>query len=377
MTALDDPALQAVLAALPQARLVGGVVRDTIAGHPVSDVDLATPEPPDAVMAALGAAGLKVVATGLQHGTVTAVSGGRPFEVTTLRRDDATDGRHAAVSWTADWAEDAARRDFTVNAMSMDRHGTVFDYFGGRADLAAGRVRFVGEAARRIAEDYLRVLRFFRFQGRYGVGDPDAATAAALREGAAGLGRLSVERVWMELRKILVVPRAVAAVRLMAALGVLDAALPEGADVPGFARLVEAGAPSDAVLRLAALLPQPDRVARRLKLSGAEAAALGLAYGAVPPDDAAGLRRALADVPRSALLHRAWLGGAGPALRERIAGADVPVFPLGGRDAVALGVPAGPRVGVLLAAARDWWMAGGCVADAAACRAELARLAAG
>ncbi len=161
------PALARLFAALPQARLVGGCVRDALAGYPVADFDLATPDPPDAVMAALKTAGLRAIPTGLDHGTVTAVVDGRGFEVTTLRRDVATDGRHAQVAWTADWQEDAARRDFTINAMSMAANGTLYDYFGGQADLAAGRVRFVGDAAARVAEDYLRILRFFRFQARY------------------------------------------------------------------------------------------------------------------------------------------------------------------------------------------------------------------
>lgn len=378
---LRDPALQAVLRALPSARVVGGAVRDTLAARPIADADLATPEPPDQVIAALRAAGLKHAPTGLQHGTVTAISGGRGFEVTTLRRDDATDGRRAEVSWTDDWQEDAARRDFTFNAMSMQPDGTVSDYFGGRADLQAGRVRFVGDPARRIAEDFLRVLRFFRFHGRYGSEPPDTVTAEALRYGAAGLPRLSVERVWSELKRILLVPDAVGAVRLMATLGVLDAVLPGGTDLPGFERLVQSGAPADPLLRLAALQPGT-AAARRFKLSNAEAAVLeGLA--GPPPDpawDDATLRRAMADTPPAALIGRAWLAGgddgAWAALRARLA-ARRPVFPLQGRDVVAGGVPMGPQVGTLLAAVRAWWLAGGCVADATACRAELGRQLAG
>ena len=193
---LNDPALLAVLGALPAARLVGGCVRDALAGRALADIDLATPDRPEAVMQALAAAGLKYAPTGLKHGTVTAISDHRGFEVTTLRRDVETDGRHAEVVWTDDWAVDAARRDFTVNAMSMTQDGTVFDYFGGQDDLAAGRIRFVGEPAARIAEDYLRILRFFRFQARYGRQSPDAATVSAVRGGIGGLGRLSPERIW-------------------------------------------------------------------------------------------------------------------------------------------------------------------------------------
>jgi len=370
---LADPALRAVLDALPQARLVGGCVRDVLAARPVADVDLATPEPPEQVMAALGAAGLKVVPTGVQHGTVTAVSHHRGFEVTTLRRDVETDGRHAAVAWTDDWAVDAARRDFTMNAMSMSRGGAVFDYFGGRDDLGAGRVRFVGDPAARIAEDYLRILRYFRFQARYGRVPPDAETVAALRGGIAGLAFLSPERVWSEVKRILLAPDPGAAVRLMADLGVLAAILP-GADPAGLERVK--GAAPDPILRLASLKPDDD-VAARWRMSAAESEALAALAGPAPAPDLAGadLRRMLADTPASVLSGRSWLadGKAGEGVRARLRAESRPVFGLTGRDAVALGVAPGPAVGELIRDVRAWWMAGGCMADAAACRAELAR----
>lgn len=383
---LQDPALRAVLAALPEARIVGGAVRDTLAGRPVADVDLATPDLPGAVIAALDRAGLKHAPTGLQHGTVTAISGGRGFEVTTLRTDEQTDGRHAAVRWTPDWQQDAARRDFTINAMSMTADGAgcaVFDYFGGLEDLRACRVRFVGEPAQRIAEDYLRVLRFFRFHARYGSGQPDAATTQALREAAPRLGRLSVERVWSELTRILAVPDGLPAIALMAELGVLDAALDQHANLPALGRLVHAGAPPDPLLRLAATADDVARLAERLKLSAAEAAELTALAGPAPDPawDDDDLRRALAVTPAATWIGRAWLaGGSAPAwaaLRDRLGRMKRPVFPLAGRDAVRLGVPPGPEVGALLATVRAWWMAGGCVADAAACRAQLASAARG
>ena len=383
-----DPALLAVLAALPRARLVGGCVRDAIAGRPVADVDLATPEPPEAATRALQDAGLKVVPTGLQHGTVTAVSAGRGFEVTTLRRDVATDGRHAAVVWTGDWREDAARRDFTMNAMSMDREGAVWDYFGGAADLRDGRVRFVGDAAARIAEDYLRVLRFFRFHARYGAGPPDPAALAALRDGVPGLSRLSPERVWSELKRILAVPDPVGAVLLMEGLGVLGALLPPPLDTGRLARLVAAGGPADPLLRLAAVCPGAGAaLAAGLRMAVSERERLLALHGPAPApgcdDDA--LRRLLAEVPPGAAAGRAWLAQAGagaaagdwPGLHARLAAMPRPRFPLAGRDAVALGMPPGPAVGAALAAVRAWWLAGGCTAGAAACRAELARLATG
>ena len=373
---LNDPVLQQVLQALPNSRIVGGAVRDTLANRPIADADLATPDPPRRVVARLHAAGLKVAPTGLAHGTVTAISNGQGFEVTTLRRDDATDGRHAEVSWTDDWQEDAARRDFTINAMSMLPDGTVHDHFSGREDLAGGRVRFVGDPARRIAEDYLRVLRFFRFHGRYGAGLPDFPTAEALREGAAGLPRLSVERVWSELKRIVLVPEAPRTLRLMADLGILEAVLPGTHDLPAFTRLATSAAPLDPLLRLAALQPGTSATAR-FKLSNAEASTL-ITLDGPPPDpawDAAALRRAMAETPPGALIGRGWIAGgndpAYAALRARLH-VPRPVFPLQGRDAVALGVPSGPGVGVLLDAVRTWWMAGGCTADAAACRAQLA-----
>ena len=381
---LSDPPLAAVLAALPESRVAGGAVRDTLAGRPVADIDLATPRPPEQVMAALKAAGIRSVPTGLSHGTVTAVAGGRGFEITTLRRDVQTDGRHAVVAFTDDWREDAARRDFTLNAMSMTRDGAVFDYFGGVADLRAGIVRFVGDPATRIAEDYLRILRFFRFFSRYGSGPPDAAALAAIRAGLPGLSGLSAERVWSELRRILAAPDPRQAIALMGELGVLAAVLPEGADPKRLDRLVDSGAPADPLLRLAALLTgDPAQLAERLRLSNAERdrlLALHAAPLARPEDDDAALRRLLADTEPALLIDRTWLEfGRGPdwdALRARLAAIPRPVFPLEGRHVVAAGVLAGPAVGALLRDLRGWWMAGGCVADAAACRAELDRLVA-
>ncbi len=382
---LAAPGLRAVFAALPGARLVGGVVRDTLAGRPVADIDLATPDPPEMVTRALERAGLRVIPTGLAHGTVTALADGLGVEITTLRRDEQTDGRHARVAFTDDWREDAARRDFTFNAMSMTPDGTVFDYFTGREDLAAGRVRFVCYPAGRIAEDYLRVFRFFRFQARYGAGPPDPAALAAIRDAVPGLARLSVERVWSELRRILAAPDPTGAVALMAQTGVLAAALPEGADPARLARLIRAGAPADPLLRLAALLRgDAARLAERLKLSLAERDQLlalrppcGPDPGLDPGMDDAALRRALAETPPELLIGRAWLAEDGrpgfAALRARIAATPRPVFGLEGRDVLALGIAPGPVVGAMLRAVRQWWLDGGCLADAEACRTELAR----
>jgi poly(A) polymerase len=375
---LEDPDLQRVLAVLPHARLVGGAVRDAMAGLPVTDIDLATPEPPEASLRALEAAGLRVVPTGLSHGTVTAIVNHRPFEITTLRRDVATDGRHAVVAWTDDWRQDAARRDFTINAMSLTRDGALHDYFGGAADLASGRVRFVGDAGTRIAEDYLRALRFFRFQARYGAGLPDAAAMDAIRVAVPGLAILSAERVWAELKRILAAPDPVEAVALMAELGVLDAVVPEGADPARLAALVARDAPADPLLRLAALLTgDAGALSTRLKLSLAEQARLlALRSGPVPNalDDAA-IARWLAEEEADTLIGRVWLADL-PAdlaarLRARLADTPRPVFPLEGRDVLALGALPGPLVGVALRRVREAWLAGGCVATEGELREAL------
>ena len=374
-----------VLAALPGSRIVGGAVRDLLAGRPVSDVDIATPLAPEQVTAELQRAGLRAIPTGVAHGTVTALLEGATIEITTLRQDVETDGRHAVVAFTDDFRIDAARRDFTINAMSLAPDGTVFDYFGGMADLAAGCVRFVGDAAERIAEDYLRILRFFRFWARYGASDPDAETAQALRDAASKLSTLSSERLWSETAKILAVADPRPALRLMETLGVLAALLPQ-AD-PGwpatFDRLAAAEAPADPVLRLAALVAEPDRVARSLKLSNAERdRLLALSEREVPSLDAddGALRRALAETPAGVLIGRSLLrhapGPAAAALRARLEAMPAPVFPIQGRDGVALGFAPGPELGEGLRQVRAWWLKGGCVATADECRAELARVAA-
>jgi poly(A) polymerase len=366
---LEAPGLRAVLRALPRARLVGGCVRDSLACVAFSDIDLATPDAPDAVAAALTAAGLRAIPTGIAHGTVTALAEGRCFEITTLRRDVQTDGRHAVVAFTDDWREDAARRDFTINAMSMTPEGEVFDYFGGIEDLRAGRLRFVGDAATRIAEDYLRILRFFRFFARYARFPPDQDAIDAIAAGEAGLAVLSAERVWSELKRILAAPAPDEAVALMERLGVLGAVLP-------LARLAPVDAlPADPLLRLVALQPRgvPD-----LKLSGDEGERLLALQGPPPPANAddATLRRLLADTAPDILIGRAWLSGASAELRARIQATPVPVFPLHGRDLAASGIAPGPAMGQLLRDLRAWWLDGGCVADRAALLAQLVERAA-
>jgi len=377
---LGEPALAPILRALPNARLVGGCVRDMLAGYAVADIDLATPESPDQVLAAVEAAGLRALPTGLAHGTITALSAGRTFEITTLRRDVRTDGRHAQVAWTQDWREDAARRDFTINAMSLDQAGTLHDYFGGATDLAEGRVRFVGDAAVRIAEDYLRILRFFRFFARYGRGEPDEHAVHAIARSTDGLGRLSAERIWSELKRILSIPDPMRAMALMHQLGVLKAVLPEAADLACLSRVVAEAVPPDPILRVAALMNEgsdADALAARLRFSTAEGdRLLALLSGPIPPADAddAILRRLLADEPAPMLAGRLTLAGAPAALREHLLSLEVPTFPLAGRDVLALGLPAGPGVGESLAQVRQWWVDGGCLAGRDGCLERLKTL---
>ena len=378
-------ALEQIWAVLPEARLVGGVVRDLMVERPIADVDLAVPQPPEEVMQRLKAQGMTVVPTGLAHGTVTAVIDSAPYEITTLRRDVETDGRHAVVCWTDNWQEDAARRDFTINAMSCDSTGTVHDYFGGQHDLADGTVRFVGDATLRIQEDALRILRFFRFWGRYGRGQADAQAMHAITAQAELLNGLSVERIWSELKRILAGPKVLEVVYLMQRAGILPVLLPEGTNVPLFAQLMACHPPADALLRLAALVPAKSAdLARRLKFSRAEAARLkAMRAEPVPLPDMsdAQLRHLLADTSPDILAARSWLYQArhpevlGTELRQRLAQLEIPVFPLAGRDLLDAGCQPGPHVGQVLKDVRNWWQQGGCTADKQACLAHALRQA--
>jgi poly(A) polymerase len=373
--ATEVPGVERVWAVLPEARIAGGAVRDHLLSVPVADVDFASPLLPQAVMQRLRDAGIKCVPTGLDHGTVTAVIGKRGFEITTLRRDIETDGRHATVAFTDDWQQDAARRDFTINAMSMTQDGTVFDYFGGQADLQAGIVRFVGTAELRIAEDYLRILRFFRFFARYAKGEPDPAAIAANNALRDGVKQLSAERVWSELKRILAAADPGRAIPLMQGTGLLPLLLPDGFDIARLNRLLACNAPPEPMLRIAALSTGAAEVlAAQLKLSGAEQEILR-AYRQPsmldPSATEAELRRALADEDGKVLIARSWLAQTDEPgwdeLRRRIGATKRPVFPLQGRDIIQLGVPAGPRVGAVLDSVRAWWRENGCVDDLGAC----------
>ncbi|MDP3549363.1 MAG: CCA tRNA nucleotidyltransferase [Novosphingobium sp.] len=362
---------RADLAALVQAldpeaqgncRWVGGVVRDTLLGLAPKDVDMATTLLPEETAARLKAAGIKAVPTGIAHGTVTAVVSGSPVEITTLRRDVSTDGRHATVAFSSDWQDDAARRDFTINALYADpRTLELFDYHGGRDDLAARRVRFIGDARERIREDYLRILRYFRFQARFGSIPADAEAESAVGELAAGMKGLSRERVGWELMTLLALPDPAPTVRRMAELGVLAQVLPE-AQVDGLEALTahEAalGVGPDALRRLAALLPADpplaEQVAARLRLSVAQRKRLATAAsrdGAKVDARAMAYRLGMTEARDRLLL-------AGEAVAA-LDGWDVPTFPLKGGAIVARGVTAGPDVARLLRAVESRWVAEG------------------
>ncbi|HTT79417.1 MAG TPA: CCA tRNA nucleotidyltransferase [Stellaceae bacterium] len=393
---MREPAVAALLAALRQAgiaaRFVGGCVRDALLGEPIADIDLATPARPERVMAALAAAGIKAVPTGITHGTVTAVvtTGGAPrhFEITTLRRDVETDGRHARVVFGADWREDAARRDFTINAIYLDPDGTVHDPVGGLADLGAHRVRFVGDAATRIAEDVLRVLRYYRFAARFGQGAGDPAARAACRGAVPLLATLSAERVAGELQRLLALPIPVRGLRMMEEDGVLAAVLPEATRIDRLERLIAIERVPDALRRLAALVDADTHamaaMAGRLRLSAAERDRLvGLAppWPIDPTADGRGRRLTLYRLGAQRLVDLALLvlaeGGpaAAGAFLELAASWQPPAFPLSGRDVTALGIAPGPRIGRLLAAVRQWWEEGDFVADRTACLARLREIA--
>jgi poly(A) polymerase len=388
---MTAPETLQVMAALGEARFVGGAVRDALLGASVVDIDIAVPMPPAEALARLTGKGIKVVETGLDHGTVTAIAGQHAFEITSLRRDVETDGRHARVAFTDDWAEDAARRDFTINALYASASGEIFDYATGVEDLIAGKVRFVGDARRRIAEDYLRVLRLFRFHAWYGKGEIDAEGLRAAAEAKDKLKTLSAERIARELLRLLEAGNPAPVLRVMAATGVLSELLPGALQLPRLERLAELDAdnffPRDAVLRLAALLPDGGEAAHAaadvLKLSNADRVRLeqvqsGETVAAhLSAQDARRLlyRIGVARFRDKVLLqwasaHRG-RSGAWRMLLQMTDDWQRPRFPLTGRDVMQAGVPEGPDVGRLLAQVEDWWAGGDFAADEGACRGRL------
>jgi poly(A) polymerase len=345
-------------------RYVGGAVRDELLGIEVNDVDLATRIAPDEVMDRLRNARIKAIPTGIDHGTVTAVSGGHPYEITTLRRDVTTDGRRATVAFTGDWREDAARRDFTINALSADPvTGEIFDYFGGLDDIAKRRVRFIGDPLQRIAEDHLRILRFFRFHARFGAGKPEKEALDACAARANDLMALSRERIADELLKLLGLPDPCPTVSIMLDRGILAPVLPEIAadSAERLERLIEfeqeADVAPDPVRRLAALIPRDPAVANdiaaRLRLSNK--ARKRLVSAATAGLEAA--PRALAyRLGSEAAVDRLLLAGQAEQAAA-IAGWSPPRLPLGGGSLIARGVTKGPEVARLLRRIEDRWVA--------------------
>jgi poly(A) polymerase len=407
-TRLDDvawlkrPGTRAVFAALAargfEARAVGGAVRNALMGRRVVDIDLATPARPDEVMAAAEAAGLKSIPTGVQHGTVTVVADGEAYEVTTLRQDVATDGRHATVAFTTDWVADARRRDFTLNALYCGPDGTLFDPLGGWPDVVQRRVRFIGQPEARIREDYLRILRFLRFAAEFGEGAPDRKGLAACVAERAGLASLSAERVGSELLRLLAAPRGPELVRVMLDYGLITLVVGVAVRPLLLERLaaLEAalGLAADPVLRLAALAVETqedaERLRGRLRLSNGDFALLAavdadrqrFATATAEARAAATLYARGPDTYRAMLLID-WARSGDPAEAESWRGLwtlparwQPPTLAVSGKDVMALGVPAGPRVGALLEAVEQWWIAGGFAADRTQLLAKLKELSA-
>jgi len=389
---LDDPALQRVFALLDDAkdsvRLVGGVVRNVLMQRLVTDIDMATTHLPDMVMDKARQAGIKAVPTGLAHGTVTLVIEGRSFEVTTLREDIETHGRHATVRFGHDFSHDAMRRDFTINALYADADGRIYDYAGGLEDIARKQVRFIGEAGTRITEDYLRILRFFRFFSDYGEGQIDQAGLEACVAMRDGLAQLSRERVGSELVKILTSRRAIEVVHAMDQGGILPLILNRPIDPDAFARLVQLAPEADAMTRLSALT-NPDHAAVQalrdgLRLSNQQAGLLEQIDRASamlgPPDEPVGRRHAAFRIGHHATRAAVMLAASRMAMPRHWldeAMADIEAVPakspFSGQQLLARGLKAGPEIGAIVLEAERLWIAEGVSADPAILNSQLER----
>jgi poly(A) polymerase len=376
-----------------EARVVGGAIRNTLLGDAPGDIDVATTALPTEVMRRMERAGFKAVPTGIEHGTITVVAAGRPFEVTTLREDVETFGRRAKVAFGRDWKRDAERRDFTINALSATRDGTIHDYVDGLADIAARRVRFIGDPAMRIAEDYLRILRFFRFHAAFGEGAPDPAGLKAAIAGRARLEQLSRERVRMEFFKLLVARNAMPALTVMTQSGLLDRILGGVALLANCAEMIELENTlsflPDPVRRLAALavvvLEDADRLRERFRLTNAEYERLvSMAEGwrsLSSQTDERSARVLLYRIGPERFTDRVLLAwsrsredASNPSWRSlaTLPGRwSVPQFPLRAADFMARGLARGPQLGAAMAAAKEAWMTAGFPGDAAALAAIL------
>jgi len=378
---LNEPRLQSLLAILNrggETRVAGGAVRNALLGLPIADIDLATTMVPQDVMQLAKGAGFGVHPTGIEHGTVTVVARGATFEVTTLRRDIETDGRHATVAFTKNFAEDAARRDFTINAMYCDRKGKIYDFTGGYPDVLKKRIKFVGEPAERIAEDYLRILRFFRFFASYAKGAPDKAGLAACKKLKAGIDGLSAERIRQEMFKLIVAPRAGETLEIMAKAGILKDILPYTDQWRVLKRL-----PNDPVLRLFAISAEPAALKDKLRLSNEEAARIDALIVAPDVKSTLGAKEARAQLYD--LGAQAWRDAVQISwAKSRAAKTDrewarlvklpddwaTPTLPLSGKDLLAKGFEPGPDLGQALKRAETHWIA----SDFKATRDELLNL---
>ncbi len=401
LSLLESPPLRRLLEAFngggEETRIVGGAVRNALIGKALTDVDCTTTMRPDAMIERAREAGFKFVPTGIDHGTITVIIDGVPFEVTTLREDVETDGRHAVVRFGRDFEMDAKRRDFTINALSLGLDGRLHDYTNGVADLSARRVRFIGDARTRIREDYLRIMRFFRFHAEYAEGDPDAEALAASGAERQGLAILSKERIRHELLRLLAARRAEETLQVLNEHGFLTWLLAGAAEFGRFARVAAFDRDEPAAAwRLAALAmmveEDADRLREHLRLSNDEhkkltayARLLAILKTWALPVDANAIRRLVADhgVETLSIVLAAVKGEPSPITQREAfdaldlyrSGAEpVPVFPLRGADLIAKGIPKGPKVGEMLAQARQAWLAEGCRTDEAYAKDLLERL---
>jgi poly(A) polymerase len=366
---LKDERLQHVLRVLSEAggegRVAGGAIRNALMGEPVTEVDIATSLPPSDVERVCKAAKFAVHATGIEHGTLTIVVQGTPFEVTTLRKDITTDGRRAKVKFTDDWREDAQRRDFTINAMYCDAQGQILDYTNGYKDIQTRTVKFVGNPGERIKEDYLRILRFFRFHARYGKGSPNKQGLSASKRLRKGIETLSAERIRQEMLKLLVAPRGVPTLKVMHANGILKSIIPHTDDWRTLARL-----PADGLLRLAVLAKEPHKLKSSFRLSNDEARRLVQLFAApsltprLRPAEQHRLLYALGESTWTDAVNLSWSKSRATlsdpkwqALRDLPTHWKRPVFPVNGKDLMERGIKAGPALGNTLRRLEDWWIA--------------------